>query len=102
MPATQTALAATAKTKASADKGREPNTLSTEPPHSRQLAQHTRRRPVPETLPCGGEQAHRVAQGFHGVPYPGVAGEQRIADPASATSSSAVKRMRPSRTLGLK
>src|SRR5215207_3757318 len=77
MPATQTAPAATAKTKASTNKGKEPNTLSTESPHPPQLTERTRRRPS-EALPCDGEQAHRVAQGFHRVPYPGVAGEQGI------------------------
>jgi hypothetical protein len=47
MPAAQTAPAATAKTKASADKGKAPNTLSTVLPHPPQLTQHTRRRPRP-------------------------------------------------------
>src|SRR5687767_11451984 len=78
MPATQTAPAASAKTKASADRGKEPNTLSIESPNPPQLTQRTRRRLRPEALPCDGEQAHRVAQGFHLMPYTRVAGEQSI------------------------
>jgi hypothetical protein len=31
-----------------------------------------------ETTPHNGEQAHRVAQGFQRVPYPGVASEQSL------------------------
>jgi hypothetical protein len=47
IPTAQTAPAATAKTKASANKGKESNTLSTEPPHPPPLTQHPRKRARP-------------------------------------------------------